>query len=73
MNQVKKKKKIVWQQYIGFAFMMFIGAICGVVVVSYFDKANADTALYQERFSLVGLFLCMYVALFFHIIVHEAA
>ena len=72
MNQVKKKKKIVWQQYIGMAFMMLIGAICGFIMVWYIDKSSADTPIYQEILSLVGLFLGMYVALFFHMIVHEA-
>ena len=72
MNQVKKKKKIVWQQYIGMAFMMLIGAMCGFIMVWYIDKSSADTPLYQEILSLVGLFLGMYVALFFHMIVHEA-
>ena len=72
MNEVKKKKKIVWQQYIGMAFMVLIGAMCGFIMVWYIDKSSADTPLYQEILSLVGLFLGMYVALFFHMIVHEA-
>lgn len=72
MSKNQKKKKIVWQQYIGMAFMMLIGAICGVVMVSYLDKSPADTPLYQELLSFAGLFLGMYVALFFHMIVHEA-
>lgn len=72
INQVKKKKKIVWQQYIGTAFMMLIGAICGFIMVWYIDKSSADTPLYQEILSLAGLFLGMYVALLFHMIVHEA-
>ena len=72
MNEVKKKKKIVWQQYIGMAFMVLIGAMCGFIMVWYIDKSSADTPLYQEILSLVGLFLGMYVALFFHMIIHEA-
>ena len=67
-----KKKKLVWQQYIGVAFMMLMGAICGVVMVSYIDKSSTDAPLYQEFLSLVGLFLGMYVALFFHMLIHEA-
>ena len=72
MNQSKKKKKIVWQQYIGMAFMMLIGVACGVVMVSYLDNATADRPLYQELLSLAGLFLGMYLAFFFHMILHEA-
>lgn len=68
----KKRRKIVWQQYIGMAFMMLIGAICGFIMVWYIDNSSADTPLYQEILSLAGVFLGMYVALFFHMIVHEA-
>ena len=68
----KRRRKIVWQQYIGMAFMMLIGAICGFIMVWYIDNSSADTPLYQEILSLAGLFLGMYVALFFHMIVHEA-
>ena len=68
----KRRRKIVWQQYIGMAFMMLIGAICGFIMVWYIDNSSAATPLYQEILSLAGLFLGMYVALFFHMIVHEA-
>ena len=74
MNKAKEKKKekIVWQQYIGLAFMILMGIMCGVVMGSYVGKSSPDTPIYQEILSLVGLFLVMYVALFFHLIVHEA-
>lgn len=72
MNQSKKKNKLVWQQYIGIAFTMLIGAICGLVMVWYLDRYAADTPLYQEILSFVGLFLGMYVGLFFHMLIHEA-
>lgn len=72
MSKIVKKKKLVWQKYIGTAFTILIGAICGVMMISYLDKSTADTPLYQELLSFVGLFLGMYVALFFHMIVHEA-
>lgn len=67
----REKKKIVWQEYIGTAFMMLMGAICGVIIVWYMEKSSADT-LYQRLLLFAGLFLGMYAALFFHIIVHEA-
>ena len=72
MNQIKKKKKIVWQQYIAMVFIMLLGAVCGIVMVKYIDRFGADTTLYEEILSLVGLFVGMYIALFFHVIVHEA-
>lgn len=72
MVSKNKKKKIVWQQYIAIAFMMLIGAICGVVMVSYFDMFTAETTLLEVILSITGLFFGMYAALFFHMIVHEA-
>ena len=71
MTREKKKKKIVWQEYIGTAFMMLMGAICGVIIVWYIDKSSEDT-LYQRLLLFAGLFLGTYAAFFFHIIVHEA-
>ena len=68
----KKPKKILWQQYIGIAFMMLIGAVCGYLMIMFIDKFSDDTPLNEEILSLVGLFIGMYVALFFHLIVHEA-
>ena len=68
----KKNKKILWQQYIGIAFMMLIGAVCGYLMIMFTDKFSDDTPLNEEILSLVGLFIGMYVALFFHLIVHEA-
>ncbi len=56
MNQAKKK--IVWQQCIGTAFSMLIGAICGYVMVMFIDNFSDDTPLYIEILSLVGLFEC---------------
>lgn len=72
MSQSRKKKKVVWQKYIGFASMMLLGAICGVVMATYIDSFAADDPLPQQLFSLAGLFLGMYAAIFFHLIIHEA-
>ncbi len=70
MNKTKKKK-LVWQQYVGIAFMMLIGAICGFIMVMYVDKFSEDTPLHKEIPALAGLFLGMYAALLFHLILHE--
>lgn len=72
MKQTKAKKKLVWQQYIGMVFAMLIGVICGVLMVLYFNQSTVGAPLHQGILSLVGLFLGMYVALFFHMILHEA-
>lgn len=68
----RSKKKTNWQQYVGFVFAIFIGVICGILIVSYIDKFNSDTSSYQKLLSLAGLLLSIYVAFFFHVIVHEA-
>ena len=65
MNEVKKKKKIIWQQYIVMAFMILIGAFCGIIMVLYVDKLYADAPLYKEILSLLILFIGLYLALFF--------
>lgn len=68
----KKKKKLSWQQYIGFAFMVLIGAVCGIVIVMFLDNLGEDVPVHEVITSLVGLYLGVYVAFFFHIIIHEA-
>ena len=72
MKQTKAKKKLVCQQYIGMVFAMLIGVVCGVLMVLYFNQSTVDAPLHQGILSLAGLFLGMYVALFFHMILHEA-
>lgn len=67
----EKKKKIVWQQCVGFAFLLLVGAACGLAMVLYLDQPSAQKPLYQELLTLVALFLGMYVAFFFHLTVHE--
>ncbi len=68
----KKKKKLSWQQYIGFAFMVLIGAVCGVVIVMFLEGLGEDAPTHEVITSLVGLYLGVYIAFFFHIIIHEA-
>ena len=62
-----KKKKIVWQQYISSTFAVLVGAIFGIVIG--LEVASGIDARYQAYlFLTIGLF----VALFFHLIAHEA-
>ena len=73
MKKSKGKKKIQWQQYIAMAFFMLIGAVCGVLMVQYMDKSvQSDASMGEELFSLVCLFVGMYVAIFIQLIIHEA-
>lgn len=71
MSDKTKKKKVVWQQYIGTAFMMLIGAVCGVLMVTYIDSSGSKS-VHEEILYLVGLFIGMYLAIFVHMIIHEA-
>ena len=68
----KPKKKVVWQQYVGTVFSMLIGAICGYAMIVFINNFSDDTSLYIKILSLVGLFLGMFVAFFFHMLIHEA-
>ena len=73
MKKSNGKKKIQWQQYIAVAFFMLIGAVCGILMVQYVDKnAQADVYLGEEVFSLVCLFVGIYIAIFMQLIIHEA-
>ena len=71
MKKAKKKKKIVWQQYIGMLFMLLIGAFCGYIGL-YVGERAAGPSSKQDIFIYIILILSIYPALFFHIIVHEA-
>ncbi len=68
MKQAKKKKKVVWQQCVGYVFLMFIGVICGAAMVPFLEKSADNAMLSQRLFFFAG----MCVALFFHLIAHEA-
>lgn len=69
----KSKKKIMWQQYIGFVFYLFIGAACGILMANYLDvTSERGNSIGNSLFSLVLLLLGMYVAMFLQIIIHEA-
>ena len=68
----KKKKKTSWQQYLGMIFMILIGIFCGIIMALYIDKSSADTTAFQKIISFAVLFISLYVALLFHIIIHEA-
>lgn len=69
MNQSKKKKKIKWQQTVGFVFMVLVGMAFGLVMAMYLEKYSEDTRLYLFMFA--GFFVCTSVAIFFHLILHE--
>ena len=73
MSNKTNKKKIVWQQFVGSAVFMLIGAICGFMMVQYIDTlSEVSKPLWEIFLSFVALFAAMYVAIFVQIIIHEA-
>lgn len=68
-----KKKKFPWQQCLIIAIYLITGGICGFVIASSLESSASETTLlHQEILSIIELFLGIYVALFIHIIIHEA-
>ena len=67
----QKKKKVAWQQYVGMLFMVLIGVACGVFMVVLVDRFGDGRPLHEELLSLVALLAAMYIAIFFHLILHE--
>lgn len=68
----KKKKKLAWQQYIGFVFMILIGVVCGFVMSMFLERLGDNAPTHEVIISILALFLGMYIAFFFHTIIHEA-
>lgn len=73
MTKSQKKKKIVWQQWIGIIFFLLIGAVCGFLMMNYLDSAEvANRSPIEKIGSLIMLFVIMYLAIFIQMIIHEA-
>ena len=73
METKKEKKKGKWKQYLSILFFMVIGGVCGVGIASYMDKMdNAGKSMGEILTGAGLLFLGMYVAMIFQIIIHEA-
>jgi len=71
MKDRKKKDSPVWQKYVGFGFAVLVGVVCGLLMPSFFDRFDTDVALENRLFFLAALLLGIYIAAFFHTIVHE--
>lgn len=73
MSKQPNKKKIVWQKYIGMAFFIIIGAICGLLIATYMDSNVAENiSLGEKLLSYFSLIVVMFIAIFLHLIIHEA-
>lgn len=68
-----QKKKVQWQQWIVMGFFMLIGAVCGVLMVSFVEQRGTENGSVLEDLIPLGvLFVGMYVGIFLQLIIHEA-
>ena len=73
LMETKKKKKQSWKQWIAVGFCGLIGACCGILMVKYIDLGGENgKSLGEQLFSLAIPFVVMYVAMFAHLVIHEA-
>lgn len=69
----EQKKKGKWQQWLAMGFFMLIGAVCGVLMVSFMKQRGAEnSSLPEDLISLGVLIIGMYVGLFLQLTIHEA-
>lgn len=69
----KQKKKVQWLQWIVMGFFMLIGAVCGVLMVSFVEQRGTENGSVLEDLIPLGvLFVGMYVGIFLQLIIHEA-
>ncbi|MBR3963821.1 MAG: M50 family metallopeptidase [Clostridia bacterium] len=66
------KKKTPRTQYVALASMFLVGAALGLFTVLYVENSSTDEPAYKTLLSYAVLLGGIYVANFFHIIVHEA-
>ena len=52
--------------------MLLVGFVCGIMMSEHIDNYSAEKTLYEKLLSFAVLFVEIYVALFLHIIIHEA-
>lgn len=67
----KNKKKFNWGQWIVFASFLFIGGLCGTLIVNSFDAIVMAGGEVGIATLVIGILL-LYVAIFLQIILHEA-
>lgn len=73
MNNQNKKKRKTGSPYLAMLCFMLIGAVCGYLLIEYFDSISADELPFGESmFILCLIFLGLYVMIFMQMIIHEA-
>lgn len=69
----EQKKKGQWQQWTVMGFFMLIGAVCGVLMVSFMEQRGAENrSILEDLIPLGVLFIGMYVGIFLQLTIHEA-
>ena len=72
MKKVATKKKIPWGQIFSFILMGLVGVLCGILLTSDGDGFSDQTSLTQTLLAFGLRFLCLLVAFYLQIIIHEA-
>jgi ABC-type multidrug transport system fused ATPase/permease subunit len=73
MKNTDEKSQKKGSQYLMVFFFMLIGAVCGVLMISYIDSIlEGDISRAKALFVLVILIVGMYLAMFLQTIIHEA-
>lgn len=69
----KDKKKIQWGQWIMVIGFTLLGGICGVLIAEYIDRSvSSGKSAGETIFTVILLFVGMYVSMFLQIVIHEA-
>lgn len=73
MSVKQKKKGILLQRIVTIIGVLLISAVCGVLIGNSLYSLFPDyVSLWVELLLLIGMIICIYVLLFFQIIIHEA-
>lgn len=73
MSVKQKKKEISLIRIVIIIGILLISAVCGVVIGNSLNALFPDYApLWVELLRLTGMIICIYILLFFQIIIHEA-
>ena len=72
-KEQKKNNKGQWQQWIVMGFFVLIGAVCGVLMVSFVEqRVTQNSSVIGDLIPLGVLFIGMYICIFLQLIIHEA-
>ena len=68
----KSKKRANFGMYFQIILWMAVGAVCGIMFIEYAEKYLEGAELSVKALTIVGMIICLYASIIFHMIVHEA-